>query len=85
MARGQVLQAPYKEVHKLHPADCPDRPSLDADQRRRSPNISRHAEGRFQQEVQRQVLPFPPDHSHDTTDYYDLKQQIEALIRQGKL
>ena len=28
---------------------------------------------------------FHPDHSHDTADYYDLKQQIEALIRQGKL
>ena len=28
---------------------------------------------------------FHRDHGHDTTDYYDLKQQIEALIRQGKL
>ena len=28
---------------------------------------------------------FHRDHSHDTTDCYDLKQQIEALIRQGKL
>ena len=28
---------------------------------------------------------FHQDHSNDTTDYYDLKQQIEALIRQGKL
>ena len=28
---------------------------------------------------------FHCDHSHDTTDCYDLKQQIEALIRQGKL
>jgi len=25
------------------------------------------------------------DHGHDTTDCYDLKQQIEALIREGKL
>ena len=25
------------------------------------------------------------DHGHDITNYYDLKQQIEALIRQGKL
>ena len=25
------------------------------------------------------------DHNHDTTDCYILKQQIEALIRQGKL
>ena len=24
-------------------------------------------------------------HSHDTTDCYELKQQIETLIRQGKL
>ncbi|XP_030926958.1 uncharacterized protein LOC115953450 [Quercus lobata] len=28
---------------------------------------------------------FHRDHRHDTTDCYDLKQQIEALIRQGKL
>ena len=28
---------------------------------------------------------FHRDHSHDTADCYDLKQQIEALIRQGKL
>ena len=28
---------------------------------------------------------FHQDHRHDTTNYYDLKQQIEALIRQGKL
>ena len=28
---------------------------------------------------------FRRDHDHDTTDYYDLKQQIEALIKQGKL
>ena len=28
---------------------------------------------------------FHHDHDHDTADCYDLKQQIEALIRQGKL
>ena len=28
---------------------------------------------------------FHHDHGHDTTDCYDLKQQIEALIKQGKL
>ena len=28
---------------------------------------------------------FHRDHGYDTSDYYDLKQQIEALIRQGKL
>ena len=28
---------------------------------------------------------FHRDHDHDMSDYYDLKQQIEALIRQGKL
>ncbi|XP_075665288.1 uncharacterized protein LOC142634942 [Castanea sativa] len=28
---------------------------------------------------------FHCDHSHDTSECYDLKQQIEALIRQGKL
>ena len=28
---------------------------------------------------------FHRDHGHDTANYYDLKQQIEALIRQGKL
>ena len=28
---------------------------------------------------------FHHDHSHDTSDCYDLKQQIEAHIRQGKL
>ena len=28
---------------------------------------------------------FHCDHGHDTADCYDLKQQIEALIRQGKL
>ena len=28
---------------------------------------------------------FHRDHRHDTTNCYDLKQQIEALIRQGKL
>ena len=28
---------------------------------------------------------FHCDHGHDTVDCYDLKQQIEALIRQGKL
>jgi len=28
---------------------------------------------------------FHHDHGHDTANYYDLKQQIEALIRQGKL
>ena len=28
---------------------------------------------------------FYRDHGHDTSKCYDLKQQIEALIRQGKL
>ena len=28
---------------------------------------------------------FHHDHGHHTTDCYDLKQQIEALIRQRKL
>ena len=28
---------------------------------------------------------FHCDHRHDTTDCYNLKQQIEAIIRQGKL
>ena len=28
---------------------------------------------------------FHHDHRHDTADCYDLKQQIKALIRQGKL
>ena len=28
---------------------------------------------------------FYQDHGHDITNYYDLKQQIEALIKQGKL
>ena len=28
---------------------------------------------------------FHRDHGYDTADYYDLKQQIEALIKQGKL
>ena len=28
---------------------------------------------------------FHRDHGHDTADNYDLKQQIETLIRQGKL
>ena len=28
---------------------------------------------------------FHPNHGHDTTDCYDLKQQIEALIRERKL
>ena len=28
---------------------------------------------------------FHRDHDHDTADCYDLKQQIEALIREGKL
>ena len=28
---------------------------------------------------------FHCDHEHDTIDCYDLKQQIETLIRQGKL
>ena len=28
---------------------------------------------------------FHRDHGHDTTDCYDLKQQIEALIKQGNL
>ena len=28
---------------------------------------------------------FYRDHSHDMSEFYDLKQQIEALIRHGKL
>ena len=28
---------------------------------------------------------FHRDHGYDTSDYYNLKQQIEALIRQRKL
>ena len=28
---------------------------------------------------------FHRDHGYDTVDCYDLKQQIKALIRQGKL
>ena len=28
---------------------------------------------------------FHKDHGHDTNEYFDLKQQIENLIRQGKL
>ena len=38
---------PPSGVHKLHPANCPNRPSLDANQRRRGFDISWQAEGRF--------------------------------------
>ena len=31
---------PTRKVHELHPADYPDQPSLDANQRRRSLDIS---------------------------------------------
>ena len=32
-------KTPYREVHKLHPINCPDRPGLNADQRRRNSDI----------------------------------------------
>ena len=33
--------SPPLEIHKFHPLDCPDRSSLDVDQRRRSSDVSR--------------------------------------------
>ena len=39
---------PHWEVHKLHPINCPDRSGLNANQRRRSPDVSRKAKRRSQ-------------------------------------
>ena len=39
---------PHWEVHKLHPINCPDRSGLNANQRRRSPDVPWKAKRRSQ-------------------------------------
>ena len=41
--------------------------------------------GDFNRRSKNKYCRFHHDHGYDTADCYDLKQQIEALIKQGKL
>lgn len=41
--------------------------------------------GDFSKRSRDKYCHFHHDHNNDTSNYYDLKQQIEAFIRQGKL
>ena len=54
------FKPPRRKIYKLHPSERPTRPSTDADQGRRVPDVSREAEERSNQAIQKQVLPFPP-------------------------
>ena len=38
--------SPREEVYKLYPINCPDRPSPNANQGRRGPDLPRKAEGK---------------------------------------
>ena len=41
--------------------------------------------GDFNKHIKNKYCRFRRDHGHDTDECYDLKQQIENLIKQGKL
>ena len=51
---------PQEEDLQVSPPERPAGPSTDADQGRRSPDVSREAEERSNQAIQKQILPFPP-------------------------
>ena len=80
-----MLQTPCREAHKLYPVNCPDRPSSDAIKDEGALTFLGKLKGDPNKRSRDRYCRFHRDHDHDIADCYDLKQQIEALIRQGKL
>ena len=76
-----MLQTPHKEVHKLHLVNCPDRPSLNVDQDEGTLTFPGKLKGDPSKWPRDKYCRFHRHHGHNITNCYDLKQQIEALIR----
>ena len=74
-----------RKIHKLHPINCPIDQVL---MQIKDEEVLTYP-GKLKEDPNRRwrdkYCRFHHDHSHDTADCYDLKQQIEALIKQGKL
>ena len=72
-------------MYKLHSIECPLRPSTHVDQGRGTLTFPGKLKSDPSKRSRNKYCLFHRDHGHDTADCYILKQQIEALIREGRL
>ena len=77
--------SPRDEVYKLYPINCPIDQVLMQIKDEEVLTYPRKLKGDPNRRLRDKYCRFHHDHGHDTADCYDLKQQIEALIKQGKL
>ena len=83
--RGQALQTPHWKVPQLHPLTTPIDQVLMQIKDDTTLTWSGKLKGDPSKRSKDKYFHFYQDHAHDTFECYDLNQQIEALIRQGKL
>ena len=85
MAGGQALQTPCREIHEFNPVTASINQALMQIKDEGMLTFPGKQKGIPNKRSRDKYCRFHRDHGHNTVDSYDLKQQIETLIRQGKL